>query len=264
MRRAAHTYNFYSVRYVFAGAERVREETRRVWFDKFGLRILEGYGATEMSPVIAVNTPMQFKAGTAGRFLPGIEWRLEPVPGVEGGRLILKGPNLMLGYLRAETPGRLEPPEGGVYDTGDIVSVDARGLRHHPRPRQALCQDRRRNGLPGRRRERDRRALARPSPCPGGPARCAQGRAAPAGDGASRGEPSSARPCPRDGAARAIPAPGDHPCRAPAAAGQRQARLQGHRRAGAHGGAGGGEPRRLEQDRVSLNQTDPVNLALLK
>jgi acyl-[acyl-carrier-protein]-phospholipid O-acyltransferase/long-chain-fatty-acid--[acyl-carrier-protein] ligase len=127
--RAANAYDFYSLRYVFAGAERVRAETRAAWAEKFGLRILEGYGATEMSPVIAVNTPMQFKAGTAGRFIPGIDWRLEPVPGVaEGGRLILKGPNLMLGYLRAETPGRLEPPEASVYDTGDIVSVDARGF----------------------------------------------------------------------------------------------------------------------------------------
>ncbi len=127
--RVSHAYNFYSVRYVFAGAERVREETRRAWFDKFGLRILEGYGATEMAPVIALNTPMQFKAGTVGRFLPGIEHRLESVPGVaEGGRLILGGPNVMLGYLRVERPGELDRPADGAYDTGDIVSLDAQGF----------------------------------------------------------------------------------------------------------------------------------------
>ncbi len=127
--RVSHAYNFYSVRYVFAGAERVREETRRIWFEKFGLRILEGYGATEMSPVIALNTPLQFKAGTVGRFLPGIGHRLEPVPGVaEGGRLILNGPNVMQGYLRAERPGELDPLAGGLYDTGDIVAIDPQGF----------------------------------------------------------------------------------------------------------------------------------------
>ena len=127
--RASHAYNFYSVRYVFAGAERVREETRRAWSEKFGLRILEGYGATEMAPVIALNTPMQFKAGTVGRFLPGIAYRLEPVPGVtDGGRLILAGPNVMLGYLRVERPGELERPADGAYDTGDIVSIDDKGF----------------------------------------------------------------------------------------------------------------------------------------
>jgi acyl-[acyl-carrier-protein]-phospholipid O-acyltransferase/long-chain-fatty-acid--[acyl-carrier-protein] ligase len=127
--RGAHAYDFYNLRHIFAGAERVRDETRRAWAERFGLRILEGYGATEMSPVIAVNTPMQFRSGSAGRFLPGIEWHLAPVEGItEGGRLFLKGPNLMLGYLRAEAPGRLEPPPGGVYDTGDIVAVDGEGF----------------------------------------------------------------------------------------------------------------------------------------
>jgi acyl-[acyl-carrier-protein]-phospholipid O-acyltransferase/long-chain-fatty-acid--[acyl-carrier-protein] ligase len=127
--RAGHPYDFYSVRYVFAGAERVREETRRAWTERFGLRILEGYGATETAPVLATNTPMHFKPGTVGRLLPGIEARIEPVEGIpDGGRLVVSGPNVMLGYLREGSPGVLEPPEGGWYDTGDIVSLDAEGF----------------------------------------------------------------------------------------------------------------------------------------
>ncbi|HHN67778.1 MAG TPA: acyl-[ACP]--phospholipid O-acyltransferase [Thermopetrobacter sp.] len=126
--RNAHPYDFYNVRYVVAGAERVREETRRTWMNRFGLRIYEGYGATETSPVLAVNTPMHFKAGTVGRLLPAIKWRIEPVEGIEdGGRLVVKGPNVMKGYLRADEPGVLEPPEGGWYDTGDIVAIDDDG-----------------------------------------------------------------------------------------------------------------------------------------
>ena len=127
--RVADNYDFYSVRYVFAGAERVKPETRRAWFDKFGIRILEGYGATETAPGIAVNTPMHFKAGTVGRLLPGIAHRIEPVPGINGGgRLSVSGPNVMLGYLRAESPGVLQPPPNGWYDTGDIVEIDADGF----------------------------------------------------------------------------------------------------------------------------------------
>jgi acyl-[acyl-carrier-protein]-phospholipid O-acyltransferase/long-chain-fatty-acid--[acyl-carrier-protein] ligase len=127
--RMAHGYDFYSVRYIFAGAERVREETRRIYADKFGLRILEGYGATEAGPVIAVNTPMHYKAGTVGRLLPAIEARLEDVPGIlEGGRLFIRGPNVMAGYYLASEPGKLRPPEGGWHDTGDIVTLDDAGF----------------------------------------------------------------------------------------------------------------------------------------
>ncbi|MDR7102613.1 acyl-[ACP]--phospholipid O-acyltransferase [Croceicoccus sp. BE223] len=127
--RMAHSYDFYSLRYVFAGAEKVRDETRRTYADKFGLRILEGYGATEAAPVIAVNTPMHFRAGTVGRLLPAIEARVEPVPGIdEGGRLFIRGPNVMAGYYLAAAPGVLAPPNGGWHDTGDIVTIDDEGF----------------------------------------------------------------------------------------------------------------------------------------
>jgi acyl-[acyl-carrier-protein]-phospholipid O-acyltransferase/long-chain-fatty-acid--[acyl-carrier-protein] ligase len=127
--RQANPYDFYSVRYVFAGAEKVKEETRRQFSEKFGLRILEGYGATETAPVMAVNTPMHHRAGTVGRLLPGIETRLDPVPGVEDGqRLSVRAPNVMLGYLLADAPGTVHPPEDGWYDTGDIVSFDDDGF----------------------------------------------------------------------------------------------------------------------------------------
>ncbi len=124
----AHPYDFYSIRYVFAGAEKLRQETLLTWAYKFGVRIFEGYGATEASPVIATNTPMQNKIGTVGRLLPGIKGRLKPVPGIdEGGVLEISGPNIMKGYLLADNPGQLVPPQDGWYDTGDIVSIDESG-----------------------------------------------------------------------------------------------------------------------------------------
>ncbi|WP_374294001.1 acyl-[ACP]--phospholipid O-acyltransferase [Sphingomonas sp.] len=127
--RMAHGYDFYSLRYIFAGAERVRDETRAIYAHKFGLRIMEGYGATEASPVIAVNTPMHFQAGSVGRLLPGMEARLDAVPGIEeGGRLSIRGPNIMAGYLKADAPGVLQPPEGGWHDSGDIVTIDKAGF----------------------------------------------------------------------------------------------------------------------------------------
>jgi acyl-[acyl-carrier-protein]-phospholipid O-acyltransferase/long-chain-fatty-acid--[acyl-carrier-protein] ligase len=120
--RAADPEDLASVRYVIAGAERVKEETRRMW-DRTGTTILEGYGATECSPVMAVNLPEAHRPGSVGRLLPGIEWRLDPVEGItEGGRLSIKGPNVMKGYLGAD--GRITPPVDGWHDTGDIVAID--------------------------------------------------------------------------------------------------------------------------------------------
>jgi acyl-[acyl-carrier-protein]-phospholipid O-acyltransferase / long-chain-fatty-acid--[acyl-carrier-protein] ligase len=125
----AHPYDFRAMRYIFAGAEKVREETRRLFADRFGVRLLEGYGVTETSPVLALNTAMHSRPGTVGRFLPGIEWRLQPVPGVDAGELLrVRGPTVMLGYLRDTAPGVLESVPDGWYDTGDIVSVDAAGF----------------------------------------------------------------------------------------------------------------------------------------
>jgi acyl-[acyl-carrier-protein]-phospholipid O-acyltransferase/long-chain-fatty-acid--[acyl-carrier-protein] ligase len=127
--RFAHPYDFYSMRYVFTGAEKLKEETRRAYSEKYGVRVFEGYGATETAPALTMNTPMRSKPGSVGRLFPGIEHRLEPVPGIEeGGRLLVRGPNVMKGYLRADNPGVLEPPEDGWYDTGDIVAIDEEGF----------------------------------------------------------------------------------------------------------------------------------------
>ena len=127
--RTAHPYDFRSVRYCFSGAEPVKASTRQVYMEKFGLRILEGYGVTEAAPVIALNTPMYNRSGTVGKIMPGMEYRLEPVPGVDtGGRLYIRGPNIMMGYLRAEKPGVLEPLADGWHDTGDIVAIDDGGF----------------------------------------------------------------------------------------------------------------------------------------
>jgi acyl-[acyl-carrier-protein]-phospholipid O-acyltransferase/long-chain-fatty-acid--[acyl-carrier-protein] ligase len=125
--RKAHPYDFRTLRYLFAAAEKLQESTATTWAQKFGVRILEGYGATECSPCLSLNTPLVPKYGSVGRLLPGIEYKLEPVEGVEeGGRLFVRGPNVMLGYLNPDANAKFTAL-GGWYDTGDIVSVDAEG-----------------------------------------------------------------------------------------------------------------------------------------
>ncbi|MNM82626.1 Bifunctional protein Aas [compost metagenome] len=130
----AHPYDFGRLRYVVAGAERLNEEVRQTWIDKFGIRILEGYGVTECAPVVAVNVPMACRRGSVGQLLPGMQYELEPVPGIDnGGALHVQGPNLMKGYLLFDQPGIIQPPPAirpGWYATGDIVEFDADGFLH--------------------------------------------------------------------------------------------------------------------------------------
>jgi acyl-[acyl-carrier-protein]-phospholipid O-acyltransferase/long-chain-fatty-acid--[acyl-carrier-protein] ligase len=140
--RKAHPYDFRSLRYLFAGAEKLQEGTANTWMRKFGVRIIEGYGATECSPCLSANTPIRSKHGSAGQFLPNIEYRLEPVEGVSNahsaesgthnentGRLFIRGPNIMRGYLNPEPNANFQAL-GGWYDTGDIVNVDTEGYVH--------------------------------------------------------------------------------------------------------------------------------------
>ena len=124
----ANPLDFSSVRYVISGGEKLGEEVVRLYLEKFGLRIFEGYGATECAPVIALSTPHCHRPGTVGRPLPGVRTRLEKLEGVEhGGVLHLTGPNLMLGYYRHDMPGVIDPPRSrfgeGWYSTGDVVDL---------------------------------------------------------------------------------------------------------------------------------------------
>jgi acyl-[acyl-carrier-protein]-phospholipid O-acyltransferase/long-chain-fatty-acid--[acyl-carrier-protein] ligase len=133
--RRAHPYDLRRVRLLVAGGEKLPDEVRQFYLEKFGLRVVEGYGATECSPVIAIAGHMLHKPGTVGEPLPLLEWRLEPVEGIkEGGILHVKGPNVMMGYLRESAPGVLEPPSSiygeGWYNTGDLAMVDEDNLLH--------------------------------------------------------------------------------------------------------------------------------------
>ncbi|SFR56430.1 AMP-binding protein [Thiomicrospira sp. ALE5] len=127
--RKADPYDFNQVEVLVAGAEPLSQQTRAIYAQKFGKTILEGYGVTEASPVVAVNTPQARQDGSVGRLLPGLVCRLEPVEGLaEGGRLWIKGPNVMLGYWFETAPGELVAPPDGWYDTGDLARIDQQGF----------------------------------------------------------------------------------------------------------------------------------------
>ncbi|MBX9604698.1 MAG: AMP-binding protein [Gammaproteobacteria bacterium] len=129
----AHEYDMYRMRFVIAGAEKLTDDTRALWSERFGIRIFEGYGATEASPVLAVNHPLAARRGTVGRLLAAMEYYLEPVDGIaEGGELVVRGPNVMQGYLFHGSDGAIIRPwtqRGGPgwYATGDIVALDDGG-----------------------------------------------------------------------------------------------------------------------------------------
>jgi len=127
--RAGESGDLDTVRLAVCGAERLRDETRALVRRKYGIHLLEGYGVTEAAPVVAANQVEANHPGTVGRMMPGMEARVEPVPGIPGaGELWVKGPNVMLGYIRPDAPGRIVPPEDGWYNTGDVVAIDADGF----------------------------------------------------------------------------------------------------------------------------------------
>ncbi|HYM17203.1 MAG TPA: AMP-binding protein [Micropepsaceae bacterium] len=126
--RAAEAGDLDSLRLAVCGAEHLRDETRQLFRRKYRVELLEGYGVTEAAPVVAANQVGANRAGTVGHVLPAIETRIEPVEGIKGaGRLFVRGPNVMLGYMSAAKPGEIVPPVDGWHDTGDVVALDEDG-----------------------------------------------------------------------------------------------------------------------------------------
>lgn len=127
--KIAHPYDFHSIRLMYSGGEAAKADTRSMWMEHCGIRMMEAYGSTECSPVITVNNGIFNKFGSIGKLLPGMKYRIEPVDGIAtGGELCVKGPNVMMGYYMPENPGVLVPPTGGWYHTGDVVDIDEIGF----------------------------------------------------------------------------------------------------------------------------------------
>jgi acyl-[acyl-carrier-protein]-phospholipid O-acyltransferase / long-chain-fatty-acid--[acyl-carrier-protein] ligase len=127
----AHPHDFNKLRIVVAGAEKLNDEVRKIYSEKFGIHILEGYGTTECAPAVAINSPIANLIGSVGQLLSGMEAKLEEVPGItNGGLLHVRGENVMLGYFLFDNPGELNSPAEGWYNTGDIVEIDAQNYIH--------------------------------------------------------------------------------------------------------------------------------------
>ncbi|MFH1614401.1 MAG: acyl-[ACP]--phospholipid O-acyltransferase [Planctomycetota bacterium] len=140
--RRATTEDFATLRIVIVGAEKLKKRFREMFEKKFGLRPLEGYGATELSPVVSLNIPdvdmdgvyqIGSKPETAGHPLPGIAVKIVnpetgwPVEFGEQGLLMVKGPSVMLGYLN-NPEQTSEVVRNGWYNTGDIAMMDEDGF----------------------------------------------------------------------------------------------------------------------------------------
>ncbi len=127
--KIAHPFDFHNIRFMFGGAEAVKPDTRNMWMERLGIRVLEGYGSTECSPVISANNRIFNRFGSIGKLLPKIEYKIEKVDGIEkGGELVIRGPNIMSGYIMPDNPGVLVPLKDGWYHTGDVVEIDEIGF----------------------------------------------------------------------------------------------------------------------------------------
>lgn len=134
--------DFDTLRYVIVGAEKLQPALARAFKDKYGIALLEGYGCTEMAPVVAVNMPnveygnyrqIGMKSGTVGHSLPGVVAQVvhpesgAALPPNTEGLLLVKGPNRMLGYLE-QPDATADVLRDGWYVTGDIACIDADGF----------------------------------------------------------------------------------------------------------------------------------------